>query len=108
MFVWVELYFGDVPDRTDEEDGSVLTPERQFWLRLIEAGLLTAPSWMFSPAKHAEAEGSVFSLGEEGRQVGHLRMSYTPPDVSFSPKRYASVALVAVCCRLLTDSTLGL
>ncbi|KAF8494205.1 PLP-dependent transferase [Russula emetica] len=28
MFVWVELYFGDMPDKTDEEDGSVLTLER--------------------------------------------------------------------------------
>lgn len=88
MFVWVELYFGDVPDKTDEEDGSVLTPEHQFWNRLIEAGILTAPGWIFSPAKHAEAD--VFVLGEENRQVGHLRLSYTPSDVSFSPGRHAT------------------
>ncbi len=82
MFVWVELYFGDVPDKTDEEDGSVLTPERQFWLRLVDAGLLTAPGWFFSPAK--DAQGSVVpSFGKESRQVGHLRLSYTPSDVSF-------------------------
>jgi aromatic amino acid aminotransferase I len=79
MFVWVELYFGDVPDKTDEEDGSVLTPERQFWHRLLEAGLLTAPGWIFSPVTHAEA--SAFPLGKESRQVGHLRLSYTPTDV---------------------------
>lgn len=87
MFVWVELYFGDIPDKTDE-DGSVLTPERQFWIRLIEGGILTAPGWIFSPAKLAE--GSVSSLGKEGRQVGHFRFSYTPSDVSFFLWRHAA------------------
>ncbi|KAI0278621.1 pyridoxal phosphate-dependent transferase [Russula aff. rugulosa BPL654] len=71
-----------VPDKTDEEDGSVLTPERQFWIRLIKAGVLTAPGWVFSPTAYAELGGSVSPLGEEGRQVGHLRFSYTPTNVS--------------------------
>lgn len=93
MFVWVELYFGDVPDKTDEEDGSVLTPEHQFWMRLVDAGLLTAPGWIFSPAKHAE--GDVFSLGQEGRQVGHLRLSYTPSDVSLFPLAIRSAWLLS-------------
>jgi aromatic amino acid aminotransferase I len=82
MFVWVDMYFGDVPDKTDEEDGSVLTPERQFWIRLIKAGVLTAPGWVFSPTAYADLGGSVSPLGEEGRQVGHLRFSYTPTNVS--------------------------
>ena len=30
MFVWVTLYFPDAPEKTDERDGSVLTPEQQF------------------------------------------------------------------------------
>jgi len=30
MFLWMELYFGDVPDEVDE-NGAVLNPERQFW-----------------------------------------------------------------------------
>lgn len=80
MFVWVESYFGDIPDKTDDEDGSVLTPERQFWIRVIEAGLLTAPGWIFSPA-----DVSVLPLGKESRQIGHFRLSFTPVDVSFFP-----------------------
>ena len=96
MFVWVVLYFGDVPDKTDEEDGSVLTPERQFWIRLVKAGVLTAPGWIFSPAEHVE--GSVFPSGKEDRQVGHIRLSYTPPDVSFLPWRHASRG---TCCHFL-------
>jgi aromatic amino acid aminotransferase I len=102
MFVWVEMYFGDVPDKTDEEDGSVLTPERQFWHRLIDAGLLTAPGWIFSPANHAEA--TVFPLGNENRQVGHLRLGYTPTDVSFFfPWRHAAAAHGT--CRILLPFT---
>jgi hypothetical protein len=83
MFVWVELCLGDMPDKTDEEDGSVLTPERQFWSRLADARLFAATGWCFSPAKHAE--GSVFPLGKEGAQVGHFRLSYMLSDVSFFP-----------------------
>lgn len=70
MFVWVEFYFGDVPDKT----GSVLTPELQFWIRLAEVGLLTAPGWFFSPPKHAE--GSVPPFDNKDPQAGHLRLSY--------------------------------
>jgi DNA-binding transcriptional MocR family regulator len=83
MFVWVQLYFGDVPDKTDEEDGSVITPERQFWYRLIDAGVLIAPGWIFSPSP-AEA---VALPGGADRQFGHMRLSYTPPDVSGSFSR---------------------
>jgi aromatic amino acid aminotransferase I / 2-aminoadipate transaminase len=99
MFVWVELYFGDVPDRTDEEDGSVLTPERQFWLRLIKAGVLAAPGWIFSPAHLAEDGGP--PSGEGDRQVGQLRLSYTPSDVSFFPGRHAARGI----CRNLLPFT---
>jgi aromatic amino acid aminotransferase I len=74
MFVWMELYFGDAPDKSDE-DGSVLTPERQFWERLADAGVLTAPGWFFSPAVGQ-------TLYDADRQVGHLRLSFTPSDVS--------------------------
>ena len=87
MFVWTELYFGDVPDKTDEEDGSVLTPERQFFIRLADAGLLTAPGWFFSPAKHAD---SALLSGKESGQVGHFRLSYTPTDVSTFPWPHAA------------------
>ena len=79
MFVWIELYFGDVPDRTDE-DGSVLTPDRQFWVRLADAGVLAAPGWIFSPVALTEEGGAPPS--KEDRQIGHMRFSYTPSDVS--------------------------
>jgi len=94
MFVWVELYFGDVPDETDEEDGSVITPERQFWLRLIDAGVLTVPGWYFFPETHAAGgaggggggEGGVLAAPPAGTsadgRIGHMRLSYTPSDVS--------------------------
>jgi aromatic amino acid aminotransferase I len=75
MFVWVQLHFGDVPDETDE-DGSVLTPEHQFWERLLAAGVLVAPGWIFSPT-----EDSMPTMGAD-RQIGHMRLSYTPADVS--------------------------
>jgi len=93
MFVWVELYFGDVPDETDEEDGSVITPERQFWLRLIDAGVLAVPGWYFFPETHAAGgggggggEGGVpaappaAGTSADGR-IGHMRLSYTPSDM---------------------------
>ncbi|KAH9174516.1 PLP-dependent transferase [Lactarius sanguifluus] len=76
MFVWVELYFGDVPDKRDESDGSVLTPEHQFWVELAEAGVLVAPGWIFSPAEKPGAPPT-----ETDRQIGHLRLSYTPSDM---------------------------
>jgi len=74
MFVWIELYFGDVPDESDE-DGSVLTPERQFWERLANAGVLAAPGWFFSPVVDQTLRY------DADRQVGHLRLSYTPSDM---------------------------
>ena len=77
MFVWVKLYFGDVPDKRDESDGSMVTPERQFWQRLAEAGVLVAPGWIFSPDEQGSAPPS-----EADRQIGHMRLSYTPSDVS--------------------------
>jgi len=52
MFVWVELYLGNVPDETESDrQGGRLGdhPERQFWLRIIEAGLLAVPGWHFLP-----------------------------------------------------------
>ncbi|KAH9023085.1 PLP-dependent transferase [Lactarius pseudohatsudake] len=76
MFVWVKLHFGDVPDKRDESDGSVLTPERQFWEALAEAGVLVAPGWFFSPA---ESRGAL--PAEADRQIGHVRLSYTPSDM---------------------------
>jgi aromatic amino acid aminotransferase I len=79
MFVWVELYFGDVPDKTDEEDGSVITPERQFWTRLADAGVLAAPGRFFSPATHME--GGAPGAGKD-HQVGHMRLSFSLSDVS--------------------------
>ena len=97
MFVWTELYFGDVPDKRDEEDGSVLTPERQFFMHLADAGLLTAPGRIFSPPKHAG--GGTLPLGKEGRQVGHFRLSYTPTDVSSFPWPHTARGR---CCNLLT------
>jgi hypothetical protein len=75
MFVWVEMYFGDMSHKTDEEDDSVLTPERQFWIRLADAGLLTESGWFFSRAKHAE--GGV-SFGQRG-----------PPSWAFSIELHA-------------------
>ena len=86
MFVWVKLYFGDVPDKRDESDGSVLTPERQFWVRLTEAGLLVAPGQFFSPETSTMQDGSM-PPSEADRQIGHVRLSYTPSDVSASATR---------------------
>ncbi|KAI9453469.1 PLP-dependent transferase [Lactarius psammicola] len=79
MFVWVKLYFGDVPDKRDEDDGSVLTPERQFWQELAEAGVLVAPGWFFSPETHTAQGGGPRT--EADRQIGHVRLSYTPSDM---------------------------
>ncbi|KAH9055318.1 PLP-dependent transferase, partial [Lactarius vividus] len=76
MFVWVKLHFGDVPDKRDESDGSVLTPEHQFWEKLAEAGVLVAPGWIFSPAEKPMAPPT-----EADRQTGHVRVSYTPLDM---------------------------
>ncbi|KAI0299111.1 PLP-dependent transferase [Multifurca ochricompacta] len=76
MFVWVTVYFGDIPDKTDEEDGTVLTPERQFWARLADSGLLTAPGWFFSPEELLATSSS-----SSDRRIGHLRLSYTPSDM---------------------------
>jgi aromatic amino acid aminotransferase I len=81
MFVWVKLYFGDVPDKSDESDGSVLTPERQFWECLTEAGVLVAPGWFFSPEIYTE-QGPGAPLSEADRKIGHIRLSFTPSDVS--------------------------
>lgn len=74
MFVWVKLHFGDVPDKRDESDGSVLTPDRQFWEKLAEAGVLVGPGWIFAPSLGAP-------LTEADRQTGHVRVSYTPSDM---------------------------
>jgi aromatic amino acid aminotransferase I len=89
MFVWVELYFGDVPDETggedDDDDGSVITPERQFWTRLADAGVLAAPGWFFAPATHTKGGGSASPAGKgdhDHHRVGHLRLSYSLSDVS--------------------------
>ncbi|KAH8989736.1 PLP-dependent transferase [Lactarius akahatsu] len=78
MFVWVKLYFGDVPDKRDESDGSVLTPDRQFWEELAEAGVLVGPGWIFSPASKLSLRGA--PPAEADRQIGHVRLSYTPSD----------------------------
>ncbi len=80
MFVWVKLYFGDVPDKRDESDGSVITPERQFWQRLAEAGLLVAPGWYFCPETYTLRRTTPQT--ETDRQVGHVRLSYALADVS--------------------------
>jgi aromatic amino acid aminotransferase I len=80
MFVWVKLYFGNVPDKRDESDGSVLTPERQFWQLLADAGVLVAPGWIFFPETHTKQGGAPPS--ETDRQIGHMRVSFTPSDVS--------------------------
>ena len=80
MFVWVTLYFGDVPNKRDKSDGSVLTPEHQFWQRLADADVLVAPGWIFAPETHAVSGGAPPS--EADRQIGHVRLSYTPSDVS--------------------------
>ena len=76
MYVWIQLHFGDVPDKKDEKTGTVLTPERQFFDRLAEGGVLVAPGWIFSPL-----EKQVLSMSAD-RQIGHMRLSYTPADVS--------------------------
>jgi len=80
MFVWVKLHFGDVPDKRDESDGSLLTPERQFWRRLAETGLLVAPGWYFLPETHTLLGATPPT--ETDRKIGHMRLSYTPADVS--------------------------
>ncbi|KAH8988718.1 pyridoxal phosphate-dependent transferase [Lactarius hatsudake] len=74
MFVWVKLHFGDVPDKRDESDGSVLTPDRQFWEKLAKAGVLVGPGWIFAPTLGAP-------LTEADRQTGHVRVSFTPSDM---------------------------
>ncbi|KAH9012429.1 PLP-dependent transferase [Lactarius pseudohatsudake] len=74
MFVWVKLHFGDVPDKRDESDGSVLTPERQFWGKLAKAGVVVGPGWIFAPTLGAPST-------EADRQTGHVRVSYTPSDM---------------------------
>ncbi|KAH9022373.1 PLP-dependent transferase [Lactarius deliciosus] len=74
MFVWVKLHFGDVPDKRDESDGSVLTPDRQFWEKLAEAGVLVGPGWIFAPALGAPPT-------EADRQTGYVRVSFTPSDM---------------------------
>lgn len=68
-----------MPDKTDEKGGSVITPERQFWERLADAGVLVVPRWIFSPM----AEVRTLRLcGAEGK-FGHMRLSYTLADESF-------------------------
>ena len=71
MFVCVEFVLWnlrDMSDMTDEEDGSWLTPEHQFWIRLADAGPLAATGWFSSLVK--PTEGYVFPLSKEGRQLG--------------------------------------
>ena len=82
MFIWVTLYFSDVPAKTDERNGSVLTPEQQFWKRLADADVLVAPGWIFAPDTHV---GGGAPPAEATRQIGHVRMSFTPSDVSADP-----------------------
>ena len=90
MYVWLELYFGEVPDETDA-DGSVKTPEHQFWERLADAGVLAVPGWYFLPERYAlggSTSGGASvpaspGVSVDGR-IGHLRLSYTPEDVSAS------------------------
>ena len=95
MFVWLELYFGDVPDETDE-DGSVKTPEQQFWEHLADAGVLAVPGWFFLPEKYAlgsdngGATAPASPSPSADGQIGHLRMSYTPADVSVIPPFFSS------------------
>ena len=96
MFVWVELYFGDIPDRTDE-DGTVLTPDRQFWIRLADAGVLAAPGWFFAPVSPTEG-----GAPPADRQIGHMRFSYTPSDVSRS--FFLTFRACPFSCHLLTGS----
>jgi hypothetical protein len=87
MFVWLELYFGDVPDETDE-DGSVKTPEQQFWECLADAGVLAVPGSYFLPEryalgdKNAGASAPASPSASVGCRIGHMRLSYTPADVS--------------------------
>jgi aromatic amino acid aminotransferase I / 2-aminoadipate transaminase len=99
MFVWLELYFGEVPDETDE-DGSVKTPEHQFWERLVNAGVLAVPGSYFLPERYALGGGTgtgdggasaptLSAVSAEGR-VGYLRLSYTPADVSAKPLSFFS------------------
>ena len=89
MFVWLELYFGDVPDDTDE-DGSVKTPEHQFWERLADAGVLAVPGSYFLPERyaiggsHGGASAPASPSASADGRIGHLRLSYTPVDVSAS------------------------
>ncbi|KAH9009853.1 PLP-dependent transferase [Lactarius deliciosus] len=80
MFVWVKLHFGDVPDKRNESNGSVLTPEHQFWQELAKAGVLVAPGWIFSPSETPTVLGGA-PPREVDRQTGHVRVSYTPPDM---------------------------
>jgi aromatic amino acid aminotransferase I / 2-aminoadipate transaminase len=90
MFIWLELYFGDVLDETDE-DSSVKTAAHQFWERLADAGVLAVPGWFFFPERYAvdgnNGGASVPappSASVDGR-IGHIRLSYTPADVSATP-----------------------
>lgn len=91
-----------MPDKTDEEDSSVLMVGRQFWFRLADA-VSSSPPANSSPAK--DTGGSVFLLNKENHQVGCFRSSYAPSDVSDTLR----VALFAVYCHLLSEpgSTLG-
>ncbi|KAI0265959.1 PLP-dependent transferase [Gloeopeniophorella convolvens] len=76
MFVWARLHFGAVPDRPGD-DGALEGPERQFWAALADAGVLAAPGWFFA----ADGDGEHDGAGAD-REVGHLRLSFTPADVS--------------------------
>jgi len=70
----MELCSGNVPDETDEEDGSATTPGRQFWLRLVEVGLLAVPGWHFLSNTYAEGDDaptSPASTSTAGR-IGHF------------------------------------
>ncbi|KAI9432476.1 pyridoxal phosphate-dependent transferase [Lactarius indigo] len=80
MFLWVTLHFGDVPDKRDESDGSVLTPEYQFWEKLAKAGVLVGPGWIFSPSEPPMVLGGAPPTKAD-RQIGHVRVSYTPADM---------------------------
>jgi hypothetical protein len=87
MFVWLELYFGDVPDKTGE-DGSVITPEYQFWECLADAGVLTVPGRFFLPEMYTDDGGNGGAStpappsASMGGRIGHLRLSYSSADVS--------------------------
>ena len=75
----MELYSGNDSDEANEGD-SAITSERQFWLRIIEVGLLTVPVWLLAQSSSGAPTASASSSA--GHQIEHLCVSYTPSDVS--------------------------